>query len=831
MTEEVLRGLKVVELAQGVAGPYVGKLFADFGAEVIKIEPPGSGDECRHLPPLADKVPSPEASGFFAYLNANKLSVSLDLWSEEGNHQARDLCNSADIVIESSPPGTLNDLNLGYTDLHAANPDIILTSVSWFGQDGPYSQYKGADPIIHGLTGLAFNIGPVEGPPTLPGGYQAQFVGGIAAFIATMGALLGLKNNFHSQHVDTSIFEANICFTETGVAAFANIGISGPRHTRLGINRYAPTFPMGIYPCKEGWIGITTLTPAQWFSLCDLIGMPELKKNPDYLTTAGRMGKADELDEIFFSCFLDRSAEDWFHLAQDQRIPFAMVPDMAGLLSLAHFRNRGAYSSIRHPNLGIFEAPAVPFKLMKTPALNGGTAPTLGQHNKDIFRDDPFLISDSESGLSIHTGTEIPVDTGRKPFILSGIRVIDMSMGWSGPLAARHLGDMGAEVIKVEAIQHPDWWRGWDMTKEWFEEKLYEKASSFNTVNRNKLGITLDLTTPEGSDLLKRLVKLSDVVIENNAASVLPKLRLDYPNLKKINSRLIMASLPAFGVTGDWKNYRAYGSTVEQASGLPHLTGKPDWPPTMLHVALGDAVAGLNAVAAVLLALFHKQKTGEGQQIDISQVECLFPLASQGLIQQSMTGQAPERYGNRHPIYAPHGVFPCAGEEEWVTILVTHQDEWQALCRSMGRDDLARDRFLSESSQRKEREAELETIISEWTGKYDPGTLMNDLQAVGVPAGIVRPARELLEDPQLLERDFFEWMEKEHMGIQLNAKAPYRIPNGYRGIQTPTPCLGEHNETVLCGLLGLSKEELQQLEAKGIIGTIPAIPESLKLDI
>lgn len=411
--------------------------------------------------------------------------------------------------------------------------------------------------------------------------------------------------------------------------------------------------------------------------------------------------------------------------------------------------------------------------------------------------------------------------TAEGKYLLSNIRVVDLSMGWSGPLTARHLADMGAEVIKVESIQYHDWWRGWDLTPEMYEEKMYEQISAFNIMNRNKLGITLDLTSTEGTELLKRLAKISDVVIENHTVSVLTKLGIDYSQLCEVNPDIIMVSLPAFGRTGSWREYRAYGSTVEQASGIPHLTGEPDWPPAMQHVAYGDPVAGLNAVAAILVALWHRHKTGEGQYMELSQVECLFPLAAHGIIEQSMNNRATKRYGNRHARHSPHGVFPCAGDDSWVVITVTSDEEWKSLCHVMERSDLGENTDMNTESKRKKREGELEAIITEWTSQREPGEIMMLLQEKGVPAAGVNAAYQLLEDQQLLEREFFTWIDKAYAGTQPYSQPPYRMSTGLRGVETPSPCLGEHNEKVLCELLGLTEEDLTELEAKGVIGKTP----------
>ncbi len=404
-----------------------------------------------------------------------------------------------------------------------------------------------------------------------------------------------------------------------------------------------------------------------------------------------------------------------------------------------------------------------------------------------------------------------------RPKLLNGIRVVDLSMGWAGPLAARHLADMGAEVIKVEGCVRFDWWRGWEATQSWIDDDNAEKSVAFNTVNRNKMDVTLDLSKPEGNKLLKRLVAISDVVVENYSAGVLPKLGLDYPNLKQANDNIVMISMPAFGTNGPWRGYRAYGSTVEHASGLPHLSGKAEWPPTMVHVAYGDAVGGLNGAAALLTALRHKAKTGEGQHVDLSQAECLFPLGAHGIVTQSATGKAPERLGNRSREHAPHGVFPVAGDDRWIVIQILSEEQWLALADlthgALGSFGTIEDRLT--------RVDDLEQTLSEWTRTFEANDLMATLQQAGIPAGTVRANVELVGEPQLDARQFWKFMERRHVGNQPHPVAPYRTDAAPFDIDAPAPTLGQHNTEILRGLLELDDEAFAALHANDIIGTRP----------
>ena len=405
-----------------------------------------------------------------------------------------------------------------------------------------------------------------------------------------------------------------------------------------------------------------------------------------------------------------------------------------------------------------------------------------------------------------------------RPPLLANVRVVDLSMGWAGPLAARHLADMGADVIKVEGCVRFDWWRGWEATQQWIDDGGAEKNPAFNMVNRNKRDLTLDLSTETGSDLLKRLVAISDVVVENYSAGVLPKLGLDYDVLAAVNPALVMISMPAFGTDGPWQGYRAYGSTVEQASGLPHLAGRPEDPPTMVHVALGDSVGGLNGAAALLTALRHKRRTGQGQHLDLSQSQCLFPLGAQGILTQTATGTAPSRLGNRSLRHAPHGVYPCAGEDEWIVIQVLDEEQWQAFRAFAGIDG------FGAVDDRLARADALDDAVAAFTREHVAELLMVELQAAGIPAAHAASSLELSVDPHLAERGFWKVMERPHVGDLPHPAAPYRVGKLPFDIDRVAPTLGQHNREVLTELLHLSDAEIDDLERRGIIGDRPKMP-------
>ena len=405
---------------------------------------------------------------------------------------------------------------------------------------------------------------------------------------------------------------------------------------------------------------------------------------------------------------------------------------------------------------------------------------------------------------------------------LAGLRVLDLTRFWAGPALTEVLADMGAEVIKVEAIQSLDMWRtgGARMVLDEQEDvPLYEACSIFNAVNRNKLGITLDLTRPAGQDLFKRLVVHCDVVAENFTPRVMPKFGLDYAALSALREDLIMVALPGFGSTGPWAHFSAFAFPTEQMSGFPALTGYAGGRPMCWGNAGADAIAGMVGAFAVLAALEHRRRTGEGQFIDVSQAEALAAFLGQQAIDHSWNGRDWPRRGNRDPHMAPHGIFPCREPDTWIAIAAQDDDEWRALAGVLERADLAQETL----AQRQAHEDELEALVSAWTSTQDRFAAMEHLQAQGVAAGAVLGGADLLENPQLTARGYWHWIERRHMGCFPIHAMWAQFSATPAEIRRPAPLLGEHNAEVLGGLLGLDDAELERLAADGIIGTVPLV--------
>lgn len=716
-----LSDLVVVETSGDIATRYCGKLFAAHGARVIQTYRP---DNRR----VGYGGPASDAYG---------------AWLDRGKEQAEAPPDRVDLVVAGQYP---DDIARGEALVARVARRPLLLALTWFGTSGPYAGWRGADGVIQAMTGVSYAFGPVEGPPVLPQGHAPQIVAGATGAIVALAALIGRRNGLAIERVETTVLEAHMCLAEHAGPGFA---AGGAASARRGVNRYFPVYPQTVFPAKDGWIGVTALTPQQWRGLCELIGLPELAKDPAYATTDLRMAAARELDSILGPA-LARYESAWL-LAEGQRlrVPMAPVPSMAEVLRTPHWRERQSFETFDG-----FEGPAMPFRL-------------------------------HQRGTSAQTRAA----GGGGP--LAGLRVLDLSMGWSGPLTGRHFADLGADVIKVEGCAHIDWWRGWNAL-EAGDPPPHETRANFNAVNRNKHGIALDLTTQKGGDLLRRLAADADLLVENYAPGVLNRLGFSAEALAAINPGLVYISMGAFGSAGPWSGFRAYGSTTEQASGMPFLHGEAAWPPAMQHTAYGDPIAGIYAAVGSLIALYG----GGGTTIDLSQVECLFQLAADGIVAQSATGEAPPRTGNQRAGSAWRGCLRCAGADAWIAADLDDPSRLDALCIDIGG-------------------------LAVWAASRTTAEAAAALQTAGIAAGPVTPAHALLNDPGLQAAGFWRRTERRYVGTHVVPKPPFALDGAAPPLTQPAPTLGQHNAAVLTRVLGLTAADITALERDGIIGTKP----------
>ena len=767
MTTQALSGIRVLEIAGGVAGANCAKLFADMGAHVTRLEPT-QGD------PLATQrldADEPATEGlYYHYLNAGKSTAK--------------------------PSGTYDILIIGEDAQRPDNlptPRIATLDLSWFGREGPYAKWQGSDLAIQALVGMTLVCGPRDGAPFFQGEHQASLVGGVAAYSAGVAALIGGKPA-EPQTFDVSILESVIIMSEMQMCHTITLGIP---LERMGINRYIPTCPLSIHQCKEGWIGITPLTPAQWSSFCDMLDLPELREDPDLIPARTRYPHADRIEAAFNEKFPAKTAHEWAALGRQHKVPMVWVPDARGIVEHPIFNARKTLAEVVVAGQ-TYKVPRTPFCLTETPPRFDLNEPAAEAPPAD------------------------PLPTAANPTApLTGIRVMDFSMGWAGPLATRMLSDLGAEVIKVEAGRYPDWWRGVEWTPEAIARGQYEESRHFSVINRGKKSVSLDLTLPEGLSLAKDLVAQSHIVVENQAAGVMPRLGLGYEQLSEGHDGLIYLSMSAYGSGNDWSETRAYGSVLEQGSGLPSFIGREGDPPVMGHLAYGDPIGGIYGGASLLTAIYHQRRTGQGQWINNTQIEAMLPFTSHKILIQQATGREPRRLGNRHSAMAPHGVFPCMGEDRWVTLAVANDVAWQGLCKLMGRRDWLADEGLATASGRRSRQEELEAGIAAWSLHQPRDMIAAALQEAGVSAGPVLSLHEVDTNFHLQSRGFFYDIERPHIGQQYQAGLPFRRNGERYPMRGLAPFLGGDSEQVLKDVAGVNAEAFADLLQSQIISLKP----------
>jgi crotonobetainyl-CoA:carnitine CoA-transferase CaiB-like acyl-CoA transferase len=404
---------------------------------------------------------------------------------------------------------------------------------------------------------------------------------------------------------------------------------------------------------------------------------------------------------------------------------------------------------------------------------------------------------------------------------LQGVRVLDLTMVWAGPAGTRLLADMGAEVIKVESA------RSWDMLRSLHflggqTERWWNKAAYFNHNNRNKYGCTIDLQTERGRDLALRLAAMSDIVIENYRADVLAKLRLDYDDLRAAKADIILVSMPSHGKSGPESHHVAYGTNVEQLAGLASITGYPGMAPHKSPIAYGDPNAGAIAAASALAALLHRERTGEGQHIEVAQWEAMIGNIGEFVLAYQMLGAQPEAVGNRH-VSRAQGVYACAGSDAWVAVSVGNDAEFVALCGVIGRPELAADpRFFDVVARYRHHDA-FDEVVGAWSAQRPQRDAAAELQAAGVAAAPVLRIQELMQDEHLRARGFWESVAHAEAGTWDIEGPAWRMSRTPAHVRTPAPSFGEHNGYVFGELLGLSDVQIASLHAEGVAAETPAL--------
>jgi crotonobetainyl-CoA:carnitine CoA-transferase CaiB-like acyl-CoA transferase len=799
-----LSGRRVLEIADE-KGVYCGKLFADMGAEVIKIECPG-GDATRLIPPFWGGAPHPEKGLFFLYTNTNKKSVILDLETPEGRDGLLRLIPTVDLVIETLPPGRMAELGLGYGALRALNPSLVMTSISGFGQTGPHSQFHSADVVAGAMGGAMVATGWKEDPPVTLAGSQSYIMASTLAASSSLIALHHAARSGRGQQVDISVQEATLAVTSIcGVGKWLDDGIISKR---FGTGLFSAV-PSGAYRCLDGSAYLIVNRPGHWNALARWVN--EVTGNEEILDpmfegpSSSRQPYRELLDIYIEAMTRTLRVEDLYREGQHRHLAVTPLGDALSVTRDPHLRARGFYATAVHGEEGRLTYPGAPYRLSETPWRLRHPAPAVGA-DEDILRDLP-------------EPTRLPLPSFKEQSAaLGGLRVVEFTAGMAGPWIGRLMAHTGADVIKVESRKYPDVTRMYVHPKHPAEGIQTQLSPWFTDWNGGKRFVSLDLTKPEGMELARRLVAECDVVIDNHSTGVLDKLGLGFEVLSAIKPDLILLSSTGFGNTGPDKSYISWGPNIETLSGLSTLSGFAHRECTMTQFAYPDPASALHGLFAVLCALEHRQQSGKGQRINLSQLEATIASFGHVLMEVFANGDIPEKPGNGSLFRAPQGCYPCRGDDRWCAISVAGEEEWRRLCKVMDKPGWIGDPRFSDRARRLQHSGELDERIADWTRDKDAYAVMKRLQEAGVACGVVQDVEDqMLRDGHLQARGYFEDIPHRVKGT---VKAPglglglMGTPGKTRDAGRPIGC---DNREVFSNVVGLSQEEFEDYLAAGII--------------
>lgn len=799
-----LDGVRVLDLSTQIAGPYATKLLADAGADVVKIEAP-AGDPLRRWKAsaqLGDAPPLPEDEdgALFRFLNASKRSVVLDLESAEGRDALLDLAASVDLVVESFAPGRMAGFGLSLAALSAGNPKLSLVSITPFGQDGPWATRPATEFTLQAQVGSTAARGYRDRMPLGAGGRIGEYVCGTYAAAGALAALRVARASGHGEHVDVSISEAMLLSFQT----FQYIHAQLEPGTEMGRSVETPS----VEPAKDGWVGFCTITGQNWKDFTLVIDRPDLGEDGALLGGQSRSEQWEELSVAIQAWTKEHTVAEAIEKAELLRVPVAPIGNGRTVLETDQFVERGVFEK----NPAGFAQPRVPYRLGVGETRPFGPAPALGQHSDEI------LEEAARRGATL-TGASAPPTHDAAPKPMAGLFVVDFTAFWAGPVATSYFSALGADVVKIESIQRPDGMRfaGGIMPKE--GQKIWELSPVFHGANTNKRGITLDLDSDAGLALAKRLVEQADIVIENFSPRVIERFGLGWEGVHALNPEAIMVRMPAFGLSGPWRDRTGFAMTIEQATGLAWTTGYPDRSP-LVPRGCCDPLGGMTAAFATLLALEVRAQGGGGQLVEVPLVEVGLNVAAEQVAEYSAYGELLERRGNRGPAAAPQGVYACANEEH-IAVAVATDEQWQALVGVLGSPAFAADAALRTARGRRAAHDAIDAGLSAIFSERDAGGCVDALTTAGVPAAPLANAREIRPHPHLDARGFFVTHEHPIAGPVGYPSFPMRFSGHYLPVHRAAHFLGQHNDEVLREKLGLSGDELATLRADKVIGEHP----------
>ncbi|MCT7662039.1 CaiB/BaiF CoA-transferase family protein [Mycobacterium deserti] len=754
-----LRDVRVVEISDRIAGAYCGKLLVDAGAEVVLVEPV-NGDAMRHATASGAAVPPGRNSPLFDYLNAGKRSVTTI--SEE-------MMTGADIVVVTASQSVADQIGVNPQRLGDLAPHLIVVTISDFGWTGPWAEHPASEFTLQAWSGLTGFRGDPAGPPISIGGELGEYMCGVWAAYGALALRRGVRTGGPGGHLDLSMLEA-ITLMQSGEWLHSALLAVPPIKRSVEVP--------SVEPAKDGYVGISMVTGQQWLDFAAMVDCPEFTEIPQLQFQTGRWDYRDWIRERIGPWMRERTVSEIVELGQLFRLPLAPLGNGSTIPQMDHLQERGVY--VQNP--AGFRQPRPPWLMSHARPAPIRPAPRVGDAGDDFRWKPRPAVAASDGGLP-----------------LAGLRVIDFTAFWAGPSATHSLAAFGADVIKVESIQRPDGIRySGGMRKD--VDDWWEYGWVFHAMNTNKRSVTLDLQTADGIRLVKELIRKADVVIENFSPRVMEQFGLGSDALLETNPRLVVVRMPAFGLSGPWRDRVGFAPTMEQIAGLAWVTGMPDGPPVAPRGAC-DPLAGAHAAFALLAALEFGERTGRGQLVEVPMVETVLNVTAVQTMEFEVFGTILERRGNRGHSAARQDLYRCAGDDDWVAVTARTDEEWNALTMLVDGPD---------------------ADLGQWFSGQDAATAVDRLREAGIPAAVVISPSLVTDNPQLVERGFFEQLDHPSTGPGLYPCPPFaRLDGADRWLSRPPPTLGQHNDEILGQLCGLDEAELQRLRSEGIIGTRP----------
>jgi crotonobetainyl-CoA:carnitine CoA-transferase CaiB-like acyl-CoA transferase len=848
-----LAGIRVIEMADEQA-EYCGLTLAGLGADVVKVEPPG-GSSTRRIGPFYEDRPGPERSLFFWQYNRGKRSVVLDLEQEKDRERFRSLVSTADVLLESTPKGYLDARGLGIDALRKQTPALVVARVTPFGDEGPWSDFKACDLVHLALGGVMMNCGydPAPGgqydlPPIAPQMWHAYHIAGEQLTFSIVAALLYRFRTGRGQVLSCPIHEAVAVSTEvdlmTWVMRRALVLRQTCRHARESVSP-SPS----IAHTKDGrWVmaslGNREGEAARLTALLDRYGIDAGDLDQAAMPKGGRFvpgtGPIDkkrdpgmEAVQRFVRAFTYENVP--WREAQEAGMLWAPLRKPHESASDPHWVKRRSVTDIEHPELGrAFRYATSKWISTATDWSVGRRAPLLDEDAQSVMKlpKRAFPVISPSARIDAN---EPPSRRG-KPFPLHRIRILDFTWFLASAGGTRFLSAFGAESIKVELKSHPDTRLaamapiGGREAREKATAPLKgvtdpDMGGQFNNKNPGKRGISLNVRHPKGLEIAKRLVAMSDIVAEGFSPGVLDNWGLGYETLKRIKPDIIYVQQSGMGAQGTYGRFRTVGPIANAFAGLSEMSGLPEPAmPAGWGYSYLDWMGAYSFALAMLSALFHRERTGEGQWIDASQTEVGLFICGTAVLDWSANERIWTRHGNRSPYKpaAPHGVYPCAGDDRWITIACFTEAEWQALCSVTEHPEWAKDARFADLAARLKHQPALDQLLGEWTRSRDAYQVMLALQHAGVPAGVCQTAADRCDnDPQLKTLEWLTEVTGTKIGRWPVAEVPIKMSESpaYIGgrIDRGAPCYGEDNDYVFGELLGMSSQEIEALAQEGVI--------------